>query len=193
MLTWVSGGPRAMGQPNQEGRLVKELIDRCLLHVLSQSGRSEGQNYTFWNSDSETTVENILGDYRASCLMIHCCTHECAPLNTCDHLQITASLRLDALPHSTHTITIHEKVNWTVTKESPCLSVFQSNVSAGINPLLGKGYDNADDLNREISEVVQFVSDTSLRTLPLLKPHKKRKTWYKDTILAALGREKKAG
>ena len=95
------GGPRGMGEANQQGVIVKDFIDRCSLHVLSLSTRSEGQNYTFWNSVSETTVDYILGDYEASCSMVCCSTLECAPLNTSDHLPITASFRFNDIPSST--------------------------------------------------------------------------------------------
>ena len=139
-----------MGEPNQPGLIVRDFIERCSLHVLSLSMRAEGQNYTFWNSVSETTVDYILGDYEASCSMISCCTLECDSLNTSDHLPITANFRFNDIPSLSHATTDNIKVNWSLAKESPCLSVYQNNVSAGIHPLLGKGYDNVDDLNSEI-------------------------------------------
>ncbi len=64
----------------------------------------------------------------------------------------------------------YKKVNWSLAKESTCLSAFQDHVEAHISPLVGKSYDNVQALNEEISEVVQFVY---LKTLPLLKPGKK--------------------
>ena len=33
----ASGGPQGDGEPNQQGLFVKDLIDRCSLHVISLS------------------------------------------------------------------------------------------------------------------------------------------------------------
>ena len=67
------GGPRGVGKPNQPGLIVKDFIDRCLLHVLSLSSGSEGQNYTFWNSASKTSVDYILCDYDDLMLYFEVC------------------------------------------------------------------------------------------------------------------------
>ena len=114
------GGLRGEGQPNHQGLLVKDLIDRCSLHVLSLSGRAEGPNYTFWNSTSETTVDYIIGDIVASNAMVNCRTHECSPFNTSDHLPITAKLCLEnkALPIH-HPRIQSERVNWKIIRSPP--------------------------------------------------------------------------
>ena len=45
------GGIRGQGIPNQQGVLLKQLLDRCELHVVSLSSLSEGPFYTFWNHE----------------------------------------------------------------------------------------------------------------------------------------------
>ncbi len=90
------GGPKGLGQPNHQGLLLKDLIDRCSLHVISLSARSEGPSYTYWNSNTETTVDYILGNVDALNFTSHCFTHELNPLNTSDHLPQTAIVDLTA-------------------------------------------------------------------------------------------------
>ena len=79
------GGVRGHGSPNQQGFLLKQLLDRCELYVVSLSALSEGPSFTFWNSDSETTVHYIIASYDASRYIMSCLTHELSPLNCSDH------------------------------------------------------------------------------------------------------------
>ena len=81
------GGPKGTGDPNQEGILIKNLVDRYSLHVMSLAARSEGPGYTFWNSTSKTTVDYIIGSADAANLLHHCYTHPLAAMNSSDHLQ----------------------------------------------------------------------------------------------------------
>ena len=55
----TQGGERGMGQPNQQGILLYQLITRCSLYAVSQASLSQGPFYTFQNSVSQTTVDNI--------------------------------------------------------------------------------------------------------------------------------------
>ena len=104
------GGPRGVGEPNQPGLIVKDFIDLDFF---------TGQNYTFWNSVSETTVDYILSDCEVSCSMTRCCTLECASLNTSDHLPITAKFCFNDIPSSSHAATDKIKVNRVTCKGVP--------------------------------------------------------------------------
>ena len=188
------GGPRGLGQPNQQGLLFKDLIDRCSLHVLSLSERSEGPAYTFWNSTSETTVDYIIGDVEAASLMSLCYIHPQAPLNTSDHLPVSTILNL-AMPAETPSSPSLScpKVNWVLAQGSAdCLIAYQDCVTAIVTPLVGKCYESVESLNDEIIEVANLISLASLETLPLLKPAKRRVQWFKDKVLARLAAVKKA-
>ena len=97
-------------------------------------------------------MDYILGDCEASCSMTRCCTLDCASLNTSDHLLITVNFCFNDIPSSSHAATDNVKVNWPLAKETP-MSKRVPELSVDIHPLLGKGYNNVDDLNREILEV----------------------------------------
>ena len=56
----VLGGVRGIGEPNQQGVLLHQLITRCNLYAVSLSSLSQGPQYTFQNSLSQTTVDYIL-------------------------------------------------------------------------------------------------------------------------------------
>lgn len=75
------GGPRRSGCPDQPGIIVKDLIDRCSLHVMSLAARSSGPDYTFWSSTTNTTVDYIMGDMVASSALQCCYTHSQDSLN----------------------------------------------------------------------------------------------------------------
>ena len=185
-------GVRGQGIPNQQGVFLKQLLDRCELHAVSLSSLSEGPLYTFWNSEFQTTVNYIIASYEASHYIQHCFTHELSPLNCSDHLPITTVLNIPittaAIPHRT----LAPKINWEKARKMNCLPAYQESVSFAITPLLGKLYDSPEQLNDEICLVSQQLLTAGQKVLPLCKPPKRRRKWYKDQILARLAICKKA-
>ena len=73
-----------------------------------------------------------------------------------------------------------------------CLHAYQESVSTIITPLLGKLYDNSEQLNDEICLVSQQLLTAGQKTLPLCGAPKRRRKWYKDQALARLAAQKKA-
>ena len=141
----VLGGPKGEGEPNRQGLLVKDLVDRCSLHVMSLSERAEGPGYTFWNSVSETTVDYILGDVGAASCLDRCFTHPQAPLNSSDHLPVSALLQFEMLAaqekEDSHEGKLRQ-VNWSKAQESDSLGHYQMCVGEIVNPLIGKSYES---------------------------------------------------
>jgi len=84
------GGRRCMGQPNQQG-ILHQLITCCNLYAVSRASLSQGPLYIFQNSVSQTTVDYVLASQNATEYIRHCYTHDISPLNTSDHLPITAT------------------------------------------------------------------------------------------------------
>ena len=80
------GGPRGRGDPNSQGVLLHELLQRCDLFAASLSNHAEGPDYTFWRGDTRTTVDYVLMDIDAASIMSSCVVQEEACLNTSDHL-----------------------------------------------------------------------------------------------------------
>ena len=133
-------------------------------------------------------MDYIIGNVNAASLLHHCFTHPQAPLNSSDHLPITAVLNLD-IPSTYNTDTdVIQQVNWHKARESSALGDYQNRV----NPLLGKPYENPDSLDKEFNEVTSKILQAALECLPCRKPPKKRAKWYQDNTLGRLAIEKKA-
>ena len=62
------GGPRGLDTPNQQGILLKQLISHCDLYVVF----CDGPQFTFWNTQSQTSVDYIISCLQASQLIHHC-------------------------------------------------------------------------------------------------------------------------
>ena len=125
------GGVRGHGSPNQQGFLLKQLLDHCELYVVSLSALSEGSSFTFWNSDSETMVDYIIASYDASCYIMSCLTHELSPLNCSDHLHTLCLITTLCLPTSTSPSlgpSPVTKINWDKAKNTGCLATYQEAV-----------------------------------------------------------------
>ena len=184
------GGVRGHGNPNQQGILLHQLLVRCNLYAVSLSALSQGPQYTFWNSETRTTVDYIIASHDASNYIQHCFTHPPAPLNNSDHLPITVELRV---PSAT---TSHKppnpKINWEVALKSDGLATYQKLVSSVVTPLLGRAYNNPGEINAEICSVSQQIYTAAQSALPVRSSPKQKKKWYKDQALGHLAQRKKA-
>ena len=102
------GGVRGQGIPNQQGVLLKQLLDRCELHAVSLSSLSEGLCPPL-----ELRRPNyVIASYKASHYIQHSFKHELFPLTCSDHLLITTVLNVPittaGMPHPT----MAPKINW---------------------------------------------------------------------------------
>ena len=185
------GGVRGIGQPNQQGLLLQQLITRCDLYVLSLASLSQGPQYTFHNSELQTTVDYILVSHNTTEHIAKCFTHDSAPLNTSDHLPITAVLQLAHSNVAPQEQLSHNKINWSKAIGSTSLQNYQKQVSAIITPLIGRSYSSHNEINEEIIYVSEKICCASAELLPSYKNSAKKK-WYKDQTLSRLASLKKA-
>ena len=135
------GGAKGLGGANQQGILLHQLLARCNLYAVSLSPLSVGPQYTFWSSDTQTTVDYIIASHDAADYIEQCSTLEPVPLNNSDHLPISAVLQA----HSTNTTTtqklVCQKINWAKALKSSQLDVYQKLVTAIVSPLLERSYN----------------------------------------------------
>jgi endonuclease/exonuclease/phosphatase family metal-dependent hydrolase len=129
------GGPKGTGDANQQGFLIKELINRCSLHTTSMSSLATGPN---WNAKTKTTVDYILGDYEASFLVTKCSTHELSMLNNSDHLPISVTM-VPPISTSVKPSTL-TRVNWHKAINSGTLEIYQDKAAILVRPLLVSSY-----------------------------------------------------
>ena len=174
------GGPRGCGDPNSQGVLLHELLQRCDLFVASLSNHAKGPDYTFWRGDTHTTVDYVLMDVGAASIMSSCIVHEVACLNTSDHLplSVTMDVPTDSIENANDNST---RIDWTKAELSGAISSFQAAVTEKVNPLIDSMHDNIDSINAEIQLVTKHIADAANRTLPLVMPRKRR--FFRDATL----------
>ena len=184
------GGCRGVGDPNQQGMLLQQLITRCNLYAVSLSSLATGPQYTFKSGISQTTVDYILASHDSSHYVQKCCIHPPAPLNCSDHLPISVLLRCchaladEPLPK--------KRVNWSeALKSRQLLYGYQMQVSSIVTPLIGNSYSCCEDLNKEITLVANAICSCAERLLLLCKGPAKKKHWYKDQTLSQLAIKKR--
>ena len=167
------GGSRGLDTPNQQGLLLQQLINRCDLYVVSLSCISEGPQYTSWNSQTQTSVDYIIGCLQASQFISRCFTHKLSRLNTSDHLPISTVLRIPVGNCRQNQPQPHSKIDWSKARNSRHMGAYQELVSSVVHPLLGKMYNSPEHLDSEIISVSQQLVQAAHRTLPTLSHPKK--------------------
>ena len=136
------GGERGMGQPNQQGILLHQLITRCSLYAVSQASLSQGPLYTFQNSVSQTTVDYVLTSHNVTEYIRHCYTHDTSPQNTSDHLPITAVLQFAHSTIGPQGQSTQKRINWSKVPNSTNLYRYQRQVTDFVAPLIGHSYNS---------------------------------------------------
>ena len=186
------GGERGTGQPNQQGILLHQLIACCNLYAVSLSSLSQGPAYTFQNSVSQTTVDYVLANHGATEYIRHCYTHDSAPLNTSDHLPITAVLQFQHFTVNPQGQSTRKRINWSMVRNSTYLHCYQKEISAIVAPLIGNSYNSSDEIDKQIIYVSEKICSAALESLPLHNNLAKKRKWFKDQTLSRLASAKKA-
>ena len=86
------GGYVGAGEPNVQGVLLQEVVERLQLSAVSPESLASGPGYTYLSGDVRTIVDYVLMDVEAVSLMSSCHAHPMEDLNMSDHLPITACL-----------------------------------------------------------------------------------------------------
>ena len=159
--------------------------------MVSLSSISEGPQYTFWNSQSQTSVDYIIGCLQASQFINCCFTHDLSPLNTSDHLPISTVLDIPVDTHRPHYPLQNQKIDWVKARNTGQVCAYQDQVASFIHPLLGKMYDSIEQLDNEITSVSQQLVQAACHTLPTLSSSPKKKKWFKNQELSRLAAHKK--
>ena len=186
------GDPKCNDTPNAQGRALKDLIDRNNLFVASLGEDTGGPVYTYCSGDTRRTIDYILVNQSASYLVSTTSIHDDHPLNTSDHLALSAVLEV-SVDHSRNGNHANQRprVNWEVASTSPYLKEYSAEVEKLVFPLIGSSYDSITQIEWEIQLVTQGITKIAVQHLPLRKPRGKPKRQFNDPGLRALCRESK--
>jgi hypothetical protein len=130
----VLGGVRGIGEPNQQGILLHQLITRCNLYAVSLSSLSQ-------NSASQTTVDYIRIQHNTSGSVSH------MTLNNSDHLPITALLQFSHSTANPQEQLTRNRIHWAKALKGTNLRGYQKSVSTIVAPLIGHSYSSPDEIN----------------------------------------------
>ena len=115
-------GPRAQCDPNFQGILLGDLLNRCKLHVVSLDESVSGPNYTYKSGNTDTTVDYILADIEASSCFNSCRIHCDDDLNSSDHLALSVTLSCH-IPTQFSSDPNWIRIDWTkAVSLKPCMS-----------------------------------------------------------------------
>ena len=82
------GGPRGSGPVNTQGLMLKDLIDRHELCVLSLQSQASGPTHTYCSGPHSTTVDYIICNQSAYFICSSASTLDDHALNTSDHITL---------------------------------------------------------------------------------------------------------
>ena len=176
-------GPRAGGNPNLQGVLLGDLLNRCKLHAVSLSESVSGPSYTYKSGNTVTTVDYILADIEASSCIDSCKVCSDDDLNTSDHLALSVTLSCH-IPTQFTSDPNWNRIDWTEAAKSQALQAFQKEVAIRLKPFTGQAQGNVDHIDNEIKHVAWLILDAAQKTLPQLKPKKTKR--FKDRTLSQL-------
>ena len=182
------GGLRGLGNPNQQGVLLFDLMERCNLSAVSLGSCASGMLHTYQSGSTKTTVDYVLMDLEAVSMMISCETVAEDDLNLSDHLPLSVRMSCGEVPECGSSQE-SGRIDWVRAQGS---FEIEDCVNDRLAPLLSNTYDEVEQLDREIRHVALLLTDATTKTLAICNGKKKR--WHRDDELKALcaqGREVK--
>ena len=148
--------------PDIRAQILLDVIHNYDLCIMSLSSISTGPGYTFFSGNSRTTLDYILANTCISHRIAKCYTHGHHELNFSDHLPLSVVLSASQVPETT-TTAMSSKINWKKAVHDDLISLYSSEVSNSILPLLSSTSKSADGLNTRSSRHATYS--------PMLLPH----------------------
>ena len=130
--------------------MLKRCIHRHSLYAVSTSDSVSGPGYTFFSSNSFSTLDYILTDSSLVGQGSSCGVHQHHPLNLSDHLPVSIVIAfktstLPPLPVPT------KSINWTRAIENRDIDYFAAEVSSVIWPFIDTSHQGIQELEWEIT------------------------------------------
>ena len=165
----VLGGCRGIGEANQQGVLLEDLL-RCDLNAVSLGCLASGPGCMYMSGTVRTVVDYILMDVGAISMMSSCCTHSFDVLNTSDHLPLTVTLLYEAISAPSSSDSSSPRIDWDLVWKSEAREEYSRRIQESLNPLLRHSYmyDDISHINCEIKHVARILVNTAEEVLPLL-------------------------
>ena len=157
--------------PDIRAQILLDVIHNYDLCIMSLSSISTGPGYTFFSGNGRTTVDYILANTCISHRIPKCYTHGHHELNFSDHLPLSVVLSASQVSEMT-TTAASSKINWKKAVHDDLISLYSSEVSNSILPLLSSTSQSAVGLNNEIIAVCNILTNAAASHLPSVRPRK---------------------
>ena len=165
--------PNTCTSPNQQGKLLNDLIDQNHLYPVSCSSIVSGPNYTYFSGPSTTTVDYIFLDVALSSYVNSCEVMSHHPLNLSDHLAVSVSVSIVEMK-STLPQPMPARINWSKAVAEGSIQCYANKVHLQLAPLLDTAHLSVSELDNEIKSVVNILIDAAQECLPFIKHSKKK-------------------
>ena len=167
----------------ERARLMSDFIHQHNLYVASLDEEAEGPGYTFFSSNSNTTVDYIMIQSSLISDLKSCKIHHHHPLSLSDHLPISLTSNTSVKAHASNQPQ-PQGVNWSKAVERGDIQPYTSAVSSIVSALIFNSHQSASELNDKINRVCCAMLEASHEYLPSAS-HKKKK-FIKDPELKSL-------
>ena len=177
------GGARGKGDPNLQGILLYDIMNRHSLCAISQCDWATGPPYTYISGNSMTTVDYIIATMDATSMVSSCKTLPMADLNTSDHLPLIAELAIECLVETQSGGDLTLCFDWDQAIKSGEINEYHRSVTQQLSELISHAsFDGLEDIEAAICRILK---DAAAKTLPVKsykKPHKWKDTTSVNTL-----------
>ena len=134
-----------------------------------------------------SAVDYVLGNLARTPSLTSCVISEDHPLNTSDYVPIFTCLNMNVfkLSQPSHNTIPHLCWEHSVNDGSVMLYAFRCDDL--MRPFMNKDYSSIEQLDNDISYVCKSLINTSLSTIPSMKPHHRNHMWVFDSYPTCVG------
>ena len=159
------------------------------LSAVSAGSLSSGPSFTYLSGDVRTTVDYILADVEATCLMSDCCILPMDDLNTSDHLPLLVDMMYAPCQEEHMEGAVSQRIDWDQARRSEEMVDYVNTVKSHLALLLNTSHESVQDVDQELKYVARVLCDE--KTLPLIQPTKPQR-WKDDTLTALCAQSRSA-
>ena len=170
----INADPGIFGDPNEQGRILRQYLSRWNFTSVHLYLGSSTHSHTYISEahNSESTIDHILCHSRFLDAFTSAKVLDECPLNTSDHLPISATIQitLAAAPSLMTTSSSTPRVNWSKLSSSEIEERYTSPLETAVNSWsfpLAPGCSS--HIDSSISNLIRLMNNTALKGLPLKK------------------------
>ena len=179
------GGPRGRGRPTKNGKIILKFMKEYNLVSVNMANFATGPVNTFESHNGTSAIDHVMIPKYMLDDVYMCHVGRNRTLNTSDHQPVEVVLRIPLMPHSMHTDSLPDRIQWNKLKNQDLLNRFQGiflEETIEVEEVLnGRNIPNSQLIDHAFDSIVKALH-TATEIVPRCKFKKNLKPYWCEEL-----------